>query len=334
MTKTVETVPTQNNTRQALAHVAGLWADSVTDSASDRRQDLLTYKVGTVLDFFAYTGKAPGQVTEIDIKTWQAHLEAHGGRDDQPLAHSTVYGKISQLSSFYEWAKGQGQVNRNPVAAARPKAPKAYQTEKTQALADDEVIALLAVVRARADIVGRRDYALLLFYFLTGMRRQEIIRLTWGDIKINGTMTVKVKVKGGDYETREILEPHVKEALLAYLAQAGRRETIQPSDPLWVAHDRAGNYTGRKLSSHGFVKNLKRYARLAGLDHIHLHQTRHTFAATIADETGSMIATQDALGHKNLATTKVYVKRVGTKKDKYSNLVAARFGLGVDKDGD
>ena len=55
--------------------------------------------------------------------------EAHG------LAPATVYAKISRVSSFYEWAMESPElaqvIPRNPVKLARPKAPKAYQTEST-----------------------------------------------------------------------------------------------------------------------------------------------------------------------------------------------------------
>jgi site-specific recombinase XerD len=82
---------------------------------------------------------------------------------------------------------------------------------------------------------------------------------------------------------------------------------------LWVNHDRR-HEAGAALTGHGFVTNLKQYAKLAGLTGIHLHQTRYTFARMVSEDSGSMLAAQDALGHKNVATTRVYVQRVGVKK--------------------
>jgi hypothetical protein len=57
---------------------------------------------------------------------------------------------------------------------ARPKPSKPYQSPRTKALSDYDLRRLLAVVQAAADsgdIVAKRDYALLPFYILTGMRR-------------------------------------------------------------------------------------------------------------------------------------------------------------------
>lgn len=56
------------------------------------------------------------------------------------------------------------------------------------------------------------------------------------------------------------------------------------------------------LTSHAFVHNLKRYAAEAEIDHVHLHQTRYTFARIMTEERGSFIQTQDALEHRNLST--------------------------------
>lgn len=57
---------------------------------------------------------------------------------------------------------------------------------------------------------------------------------------------------------------------------------------------------------------------------VHLHQTRHTYARIVAEETGSMAATQDALDHANLSTTTVYVQRIALKRDLHSAAVARR----------
>lgn len=307
-----------------LGEIVTLWADHVTDAGSPRRLDIIRDKSNAVLDFFSFSGKTPAEISPLDVKRWQADLETKG------LAPATVYARISRVSSFYTWAIAHGQARHNPVDAARPKAPKAYQTESTQALSDEAVRALLRVVKARADsgsLVGKRDYALLLFFFTTGMRRREVIQLTWGEIKLGQVMTLTTTVKGGEYLNREVSDPSLKAALLDYLETSGRLATMAADTPLWTAHDRSGQHTGQPLTSHAFAKNLKRYAAQAGLGDIHLHQTRHTYARIVAEETGSIIETQDALGHKNAATTRVYVQRVGLKKDKHSAKVAARLGL-------
>ena len=310
----------------ALQNAIALWADARTDPESARRRDLLRDKTRAVIDFLTYVGKHPAQITALDVKAWQAELERSG------LAASTIYARISRVSSFYEWAMGDPdlcqEIPRNPVHLARPKTPKAYQTESTQALSDEEVKALLAVVKAKADagdIVGKRDYALLLLFFATGMRRSEVMRLRWGDLKINDTVTVTARVKSGDYLGREIADPRVKDSLLDYLRASVRWGAMDAETPLWTPHDRTRLHTGEQLTGHAFAKRIKMYARWAGIGDVHLHQTRHTFARWVSESTGSIIETQDALGHKHTTTTRVYVQRVAVKKDKHSTSILDRL---------
>ena len=210
---------------------------------------------------------------------------------------------------------------------ARPNAPRAY--EGSQALTDDELDALLGVVRTKAnagELVAMRDYALLLFFVLTGHRREEVLRLTWGNLKRNGVLMVRFLNKGGDYTSEEV-NLACWDALVDYLRAAGRLDAMTKDTPLWTAHDRSGRSTGSPLSSHAFAKNLKAYAKAAGLGEIHVHRLRHTFARLVGEDEGDLTKVQHALGHKNLATTRVYLPRVTTKRDTFSAGIARRFGL-------
>jgi integrase len=242
---------------------------------------------------------------------------------------------LSRLSSFYEWAMRDpqlaGLIEKNPVRLARPKAPKAYQTESVKSLDDEQVSKLLAGVRERAasgDVVGKRDYALLLLFVTTGMRRQEVIGLRGSDVELRkDDLVIRCRVKGGDYVARSVEEPMVREALLNYLNACERIIALSSERPLWTRHDRAGK-PGAPLTSHAFSKNLKSYARAAGIGKIHIHQTRHTFARMVSEETGSLVETQEALGHRNLATTRAYVRRVTVRRDKHSRQIAERLKAG------
>jgi integrase len=313
----------------ALQHVTSLWADATTNTVSPRRKDILRDKQKVVTSFFKFVSKMPGEVMTADVKNWQSFLESKG------LASTTIYCWLCHLSSFYGWARRDPEVGRhmsaNPVSLARPKAPKAYQTESVKALTDEEFINLLSVVRSKAasgDIVGKRDYALLLFYIATGMRRAEIISLSGREVELRkDSMVIRTRVKGGDYIGREVSDPRVRGALLDYLEASGRAGVLSKDGPLWTRHDRAGR-PGAPLTSHAFALNLKRYAKEAGIGEVHLHQTRHTFARMVAEDSGSITETQDALGHKNVATTRVYVQRIAVRRDRHSEQILKRFDEG------
>lgn len=316
----------------ALRTALTLWAEGTTDVSSHCRRDLLRAKMFAAASFFAHAGKHPAQVKAADVREWRAELER------QELKPATVYARISRLSSFYEWALRDAALSQiihsNPARLARPKSPRAYQTESSKALDDEQVSALVRVVakKAQENLVGKRDYALLLFFVTTGMRRHEVISLRGSDIELKSDyLVVRSRVKGGDYVGREVSDPTVRTALVDYLTACERANVLGSERSVWTRHDSAGK-PGAPLTSHAFAKNLKAYARAAGLDHIHIHQTRHTFARMVAEETGSLIETQDALGHRNLATTRVYVQRIAVKRDKHGRQITARLGIAQNMD--
>jgi site-specific recombinase XerD len=309
----------------ALRGAVSLWATATT-SESERRADLLRDKQRIVLSFFKHTGKLPSEVEPSDVQQWLRDLEEKG------IKPGTTYQHACLLSSFYSWAIRDPEIGQhirgNPARLARPKAPKPYQTESVKAMSDAEVQALVAAVRRRAlggDLAGMRDYALLLLYLATGLRRSEVISLRGKDVHLGETLILAYRAKGGDYRSREVREPQVKQALLDYLTSAGRVHALKTDAPLWTRHDRAGQ-PGEALTSHCFVKNLKKYAKEAGVMDFHLHRTRHTFARIVSEFTGDITATQNALDHQNRSTTRVYVQRIAVKRDLYSNEISKRWG--------
>lgn len=333
MSETSETalVPLREDAAVALRHALRLWAEASTATSTERREELQGYKQRVVSSFFSFVGKTPGEISALDVEAWRDRL-ARAKPEGLGLRPNTVYARVCFVSSFFEWAIKEpalrGQIGINPARLALPKAPKAYQTESVKAWTDGELQAIVRVVGEKAfrgDLVGKRDYALLLFYLTTGMRREEVITLRGGQVRIEeDAITLTGKVKGGDYVGREVRDPLPREALLDYLSTAGRLSVLKTDSPLWTRHDRAGR-PGAALSSHSFVKNLKRYAREAGVGDVHLHQTRHSFARIVAEEMGSITDTQDALGHRNAATTRVYVRRIAVKRDKVSEKVVGRL---------
>jgi len=312
----------------AIRNAATLWAEANTRPETLERRDKLKDKISAVTSFFEFSGKHPGDATPEDVSRWRNDMEAKG------LMPATVYARVSRVSAFYRWLMSDPQLSQhirsNPAAQARPKYPRPYQSEATKALTDEEMNRLLAVVRELAEtgsVVGKRDYALLLFYFLTGLRRSEVISLRGKDLESkDGSLIIKYRRKGGKFTAREVSDPAVREALEDYLAAAGRPNVLGTERPLWTRHDRAGK-PGAPLTSRAFVENLKTYAAKAGLAHIHLHQTRHTYARIVAEETGSFLEAQEALDHENQATTRVYVQRITIKADRHGHKVAGRMNL-------
>jgi site-specific recombinase XerD len=324
----------------ALCTAVDSWAATTTASDSPRRTDLLRDKTRMVLSFFEFTQRSPATVQPLDVRAWRLALERRG------LAAETVYAHISRLSSFYTWARRHpalaAALPYNPALLERPTRQKPYQSRGTKAWTTAEVTGLLEHIKQLADeesLPALRDYALLVIYILTGLRRREVIQLRAGDLAWDGeAMLITTQMKGSQTRTKRIDAPIAGAAVRAYLAATGRElAALPPEAPLWLAHDRATTMTGRErwrdrrpgdpLGSHGFAKNLKHYALDAGLGDVHVHQTRHTFAALIGEDAETLAEVQEALHHRDLATTRVYLDRVMSHKDRHSRHIARKIGL-------
>jgi integrase len=309
----------------ALAKAVELWADTTTRLETWERDYKLQDKMAAVNHFFAFAQKHPAEIAPTDVEAWRRYLE---GKGQKP---ATVYTRISRLSSFYKWLLSNpqlaAQVGSNPVVHARPRHPRPYQSESVRAWSDEETNSILGTVKGLADrgsVIGKRDYALLLLYIYTGLRRNEVMSLRGRDLECKeDRLIIKYRRKGGKYSAREVAVPEVHQAILSYLEASGRTGVLRSGSALWARHDRAGK--AGALGSRAFANNLKKYAKAAGIENAHVHQTRHTYARIVAEETGSFIETQEALDHENLATTRVYVQRITVKPDKHSKRIAERL---------
>ena len=130
--------------RTAVCNAAQVWAGATT-SEGVRRNDLVRDKQQVVVAFFDFIKKHPADVTPLDVQEWLSALKKQGRRP------ATVYQRACLLSSFYAWAMRDMElgsyIKTNPARLARPKAPKAYQTESAKALSDAELEALISIVR-------------------------------------------------------------------------------------------------------------------------------------------------------------------------------------------
>lgn len=312
----------------ALSDVVRRWAESCTDMESAHAAHLVGDKCAAVMSFLSSAGKPPQACGSADVSRWLDGLRASG------LREATIYARASRVSAFYSWAIEHAGAGVNPVAAVRPKAPKPYQSERVKSLTDEQMRRLVRHVaslpsttnnRARR-LTYLRDHAILRFLFASGMRRNEILQLTWGKTRLlpNG-IEIETRVKGGEWRKVEIAQESVKDALLHYLHESGRFDKMAEDSPLWMGHDVQGNASPTGIDARVFLANLKRYGRAVGIPDLHTHMTRHTYARIISEDTGSIIEAQDALGHSNANTTRVYVRRLGVKRDKHSDKVMGRL---------
>ena len=198
---TTPTALVRSTSSAALHNAIALWADATTAPASTRRARPAARQDGDGRRVLLPTpASRPSWSPRSTSKPGKPSSRAAGWRRRRCTAMSAGCRRsTSGRCRTRRWRSASG-ATRCGWPGRRCRRP--YQAESTQALTDDELRELLRVVKRRADagdVVGKRDYAMLLFYVLTGMRRAEIAGLRWGDVRLGGTLTITAKVKGGEY---------------------------------------------------------------------------------------------------------------------------------------
>lgn len=220
---------------------------------------------------------------------------------EQQYSAATMARKIATLRSFYKWADRRGCAAINPMIAIRtPRQAKRLP----KAITIDQVEKLLSAPND-ADVLGRRDRAMLETLYSTGLRVSELVGLNFADLDVQGEA---LHVRGKGKKERIVpLGSHALRAISRYVdmlrgdARFAQVVIADRQKPLFV------NKHGGRLSSRSVRRKLDKYLKQAGLDPtISPHTLRHTFATHLLDNGADLRSVQELLGHQSLSTTQVY----------------------------
>jgi integrase/recombinase XerD len=146
--------------------------------------------------------------------------------------------------------------------------------------------------------------------YATGMRVSELTHLPTHQVNLEGGY-VLLYGKG----SKERIVPLGSEAMKwtnLYLTTACGILAKGRESPLIFI-----NRSGKGMSRQGFWKNLKRYARKAGLrKRITPHLLRHSFASHLLERGADLRSVQMMLGHVDISTTQIYTHVTGERLKK------------------
>lgn len=177
---------------------------------------------------------------------------------------STAATRYRALQQFFKWLVIEHEIERSPMADMRP--PKL--NEKVVPVIGREALeALFATAKGRA-FSDVRDTAIMALFLDTGIRLSECADLKLEDINLDaGQVTVVGK---GNRQRQVSLGAMAVKVLDRYLRVRPRHPH---ADLRWVWLAQKG-----RLTSSGIAQMLKRRSGFAGIDAVHPHQFRHTFA--------------------------------------------------------
>lgn len=280
--------PLERDRDEYLAHLS-LERGLAANTAASYRRDLDSY-----IEFLLARGVDRAEdVSRADIEDFSAAKRAAG------YAVSSVARALSAVKGLHKFLAREGYAIGDPTATLRlPKKPRTLP----DCLSVDQVRALLDQ-RFPQTPAGARDHALLEVLYGCGLRASEACDLALDDLYL-GDEFLRARGKGG----KERLVPIMGTAaatLASYLA--GPRAELAAHAR---AHAPAGtvflNARGQRLSRQSVHAVCERYGRAAGIEGLHPHELRHSFATHMLAGGADLRVLQEILGHADISTTQLY----------------------------
>lgn len=146
---------------------------------------------------------------------------------------------------------------------------------------------------------GLRDRAILEILYGCGLRASELCGLDLRSVVLDEAL-LRVHGKGEKERVVPVMGTAAA-ALSAYLGQ-GRGGLVgrRPTQAVFL------NVRGGRLSRQSVHAIVERYGRMAGIEGLHPHTLRHSYATHLLEGGADLRAVQELLGHANIATTQLY----------------------------
>jgi len=212
------------------------------------------------------------------------------------LSEATVNRRLSSLKALAKMGKLLGVCSWDL---------KEVEGEKIQSYRDTSGVSLETFKQVlnsvkRETTKGIRDYALLKLLWEAGLRRGELVKLTWADLDIGGKLSILGKGRGTQAETISIT-PSLREALLAWKAVSPTQE-----GSIFVSLDRVS--FAHPLTGDGLYKLIRKYFKSIDAEKIMSpHRIRHSVITELLDASNGNVRTvQKFSRHKSVNTLLIY----------------------------
>lgn len=236
-------------------------------------------------------------ITSEYIKGFRDYLERSacarpfngGGGDGHRLSRNTMVSYFNKLKACINQAHEEGIIAHNPLRGIEGFKPE----EGTRMYLTIEELRRLAQTPCSYESVRKA----FLFSCLTGLRRSDVLKLTWSEVHEQDGFTrliFKQKKTGG----------------LEYL------DITPEAAELMGERGRSGEHPFRDIHSPECTnKALQEWCWKAGINKkITFHCGRHTFATMMLDIGTDIYTVSKLLGHREIATTQIYAKVLDKNK--------------------
>lgn len=256
---------------------------------------------GDVGQFLWFLGRHLGETPHLstlvklgrgDFRAWMA------ARQNDGIEARSQARALSAIRNLFRFLARRGLAENGIVSTLRaPKLPRSVPKPLNVGEALEAVDAVASL--QEEEWIGKRDAAILLLLYGSGLRIGEALGLQRRDIPMKGEAAT-LTVTGKGRKTRVVpLLPNVRDAVRDYVTACPWGGT--GSDPLFVGA------RGKRLNPRLIQKAMQSLRLALGLPETATpHALRHSFATHLLGAGADLRAIQELLGHSSLSTTQRY----------------------------
>lgn len=227
----------------------------------------------------------------------------------QQYTHNGLRVFISFIRRFFRFLQFKGVVDPLLIQSL-PKIIEWKSTNLPNALNVQEVKKVLATCD-RSTIIGKRDYAIIIFMLELGLRAHEVANLTLNSINWRSQVVHILSSKSLKNYDLPMTQPII-DALIDYL-KYGRPKTTAPHIFVYhIAHNNSRFHVdvGQGITPKKVSAIASRAITRSGVKTKPMgsHVLRKTFATNLLKKGGTIKEIADLLGHGSINTTTIYIK--------------------------
>ena len=251
---------------------------------------VLSYRAS--LEDFRRVGRRLGLPSELEAYSVEHVYRFLGDLKERGASPAYQHRRHREVKTFFSWCRRMEYVTANVFA----KVPLVRLEQQIRPpFSPDDIQRLLGSLD-RTDLPGCRNHALILFLLDTGVRVSEC---------------VSVRLEDVDWERRRVLVRETKNKHDRWVGFGERTAQAMRDYVERFRGDRSGELfltsAGEPMASGNTVRViLRRIAEQLGLEKVHPHRFRHTFATWAIQSGAREIDVQMLLGHSDLAMVQRY----------------------------
>lgn len=220
--------------------------------------------------------------------------------------------KQAVIKSLYRYLLREDMITKDVTVKLDPinfnqKLPKALEPNQIADLTDvlQNGIGLSKEQLKYHAYTEKRNYAIFLTFIGTGLRLSELCNLNITKTNLhNGCFEV---LRKGNNETVVYFNTEIADALNDYLRNERHRYAQSKSDALFLSMQ------GKRICTRAVQNLITKYMEILkalghNTDGFSAHKMRSTFATLLLRETDNLAIVQDALGHADPRTTRIYAR--------------------------